>query len=121
MIEEEIPSSQKAVSLGYLTELYVQDKTDRKQRQRLKQNNCASFPDLLFRSGTHQNIPQIVVSSIDNILSSEFHQLQREHLLKFAASKLRKDIVSAIDNASSLLWPPKPEDLLKKRGKHRLR
>ena len=70
-IKREIIASGKAVSLALLTELYGQDKNNRKHRQRLKERILKVYLDFLFLSSTYHS-PEIVVASAQNISVSEF-------------------------------------------------
>ena len=112
-IRKEIITSRKAVSLAKLTEIYGEDKNDHKKRQCLTEKINEVFPDILFLSANTKS-PQIVVSSVENVASSEFHMAQKEEIIKVVASELRKDILNVIENALPLPWPPKPDDLFKK-------
>ena len=112
-IRKEIIASRKAVSLAELTDIYSEDKNDRKKRQRFKEKIKEVFHDILFLSANTKS-PQIVVSSVENVTSSEFRMAQKEEIIKVVASELRKDILNVIENALPLPWPPKPDDLFKK-------
>ena len=84
-IKREIIASGKAVSLALLTELYGQDKNNRKHRQRLKERILKVYPDFLFLSSTYHS-PEIVVESAQNISVSTFASTTKENMIRFVAN-----------------------------------
>ena len=100
----------KAISLTLLAEIYGQDRNDRKARQWLKQRLQLIFPELLFLP-YNENTPQIVIANINNISCTYFIRSSKEKIFRFVADELRTDIQNMMQDAPSLPWPPKPEDL----------
>ena len=101
-VKTEIIICGKAISLALLTEIYGQDRNDRKARQRLKERLQIIFPELLFLS-FNKNTPQIVIANINNISCTDFIRSSKE--------KIRTDMQNMMRVAPSPPWPPKPEDL----------
>ena len=97
--------------MALLTELYGQDRNDRKARQQLKERLQIIFPELVFLS-YNKNTPQIVIASMNNISCTDFIRSSKEKMLRFVADELRTFIQNMMQAAPSLPWPPKPEDLL---------
>ena len=93
-----------------LAEIYGQDRNDRKARQSLKQRLQLIFPELLFLP-YNKNTPQIVIANINNISCTYFIRSSKEKIFRFVADELRTDMQNMMQDAPSLPWPPKPEDL----------
>ena len=88
----------------------VYDWNDRKARQRLKEILQIIFPELLFLS-YDKNTPQIAIANINNISCMDFIRSSKEKMFWFVADELRIEIQNMMQAATSLTWPPKPEDL----------
>ena len=88
----------------------VYDRNDRKARQGLKERLQIIFPELLFLS-YDKNTPQIAIANINNISCMDFIRSSKEKMFWFVADELRIEIQNMMQAATSLTWPPKPEDL----------
>ena len=88
----------------------VYDWNDRKARQRLKERLQIIFPELLFLS-YDKNTPQIAIANINNISCMDFIRSSKENMFWFVADELRIEMQNMMQAATSLTWPPKPEDL----------
>ena len=100
-VKTEIVICGKAKSVALLTELYGQDRNDRKARQQLKERLQIIFPELLFLS-YNKNTPQIVIASMNNISCTDFIRSSKEKMLRFVADELRTGIQNMMQVAPSL-------------------
>ena len=87
--------------MALLTELYGQDRNDRKARQQLKERLQIIFPELVFLS-YNKNTPQIVIASMNNISCTDFIRSSKETMLRFVADELRTSIQNMMQAAPSL-------------------
>ena len=87
--------------MSLLTELYGQDRNDRKARQQLKERLQIIFPELVFLS-YNKNTPQIVIASMNNISCTDFIRSSKEKMLRFVADELRTSIQNMMQAAPSL-------------------
>ena len=89
----------KAISLALLTELYDQDRNDRKAWLLLKERLQIIFPELLFLSYS-KNIPQIVIANINNIPCTDFIISSKKKMFRLVDDELRTDLKNMMQFAT---------------------
>ena len=110
-VQKEIIVNNKAITLEHLTEMCGKDKTNRSHRSRVKERLKSKFPQLLFFNCAKNKDSQIVAYKSEEITVTDLFQKNRDEVIRFAATALRRDVVSFIENAAEIPWPPRSKDL----------
>eukprot|EP00112_Aurelia_sp_Birch-Aquarium-sp1_P008666 Seg1960.8 transcript_id=Seg1960.8/GoldUCD/mRNA.D3Y31 product="GTPase-activating protein and VPS9 domain-containing protein 1" protein_id=Seg1960.8/GoldUCD/D3Y31 len=113
-VEHHVIDGEQSVSIKLLTEVYGLDQEDCRLRGKVKQKLMQEFEDKLLFVTVLNNEAQVVLSKnvLTNTKKSSFFESNRDFAMKEAAKIIRNDVVSLIQSASDLPWPPTVQSLL---------
>ena len=112
-IQNHVISGSQFVSLKILTEMYGFDSNDSRLRCKVKKRLEKQFGGSIIFVRVSYHETEIIVSqlALSTTTISSYMKGNKEFILKEAASTLRSDIKSMIENAPELPWPPSADSL----------
>ena len=113
VIEDDVISSHKCVSMNVLLDIYGIGKNQHQYRKLLKERLENRFGDTISFIKTEYHEVHIVISTecIREKTLSSYVEFSDKHILTLAARKIRQSVVNMIEQADPLSWPPSVDEL----------